>query len=205
MAVQSAGGWTSESATAVHNALTGWCERALASSSSQTKPQCDALYGLIRRLRSTHGDEDLNRARPDTAGHWRGFELLLDERLAKLMEGGQLRTETLLRKHVAAVVRKLAQRGKMRFGDLAAALELGDSSLSNVLALMHRANMIERTPDPADARRSNIRLTAAEQAHQEKAIPGQLQEGKSGAPGTPGTPHGGLRLAGFLNSLELAR
>ena len=60
----------------------------------------------------------------------------------------------------AQILAHLAARGPARIGAIAAALSVTKPTASDAVAALARKGLTERRPDPADARASQIRLTA---------------------------------------------
>lgn len=58
----------------------------------------------------------------------------------------------------------------MRVTDLASSANLDISTVSRHVAQLHRAGLIERTPDPDDRRAQRVRLSAAGQESLERAV-----------------------------------
>jgi DNA-binding MarR family transcriptional regulator len=161
--VQKLPGWTPEAAEAVHTALVGWCERALAGSMKAEDPGAAALFDLLGRLRSIHGETALDAARPGTVAAWKAFEELLNERLAKLQQGNAQRAAVLRRRHVADVIRELVgSGGSIQFGTLRDLLRVSDSTLSQVLARMEAARIVVRERQQGDGRTCAVRFTEEE-------------------------------------------
>ncbi len=61
----------------------------------------------------------------------------------------------------SGVLATLVRQGPMRAGDLAAAESVNPTMLSRILAFLEESRLIERTPDPDDARSSVARATTA--------------------------------------------
>jgi DNA-binding MarR family transcriptional regulator len=70
---------------------------------------------------------------------------------------------------------KVLGRGDCRPGDLAVTLQIAPSVISRALVPLEQAGLVERHPDPADARASQIGLTEAGRARLAQAA-GQLVE-----------------------------
>jgi DNA-binding MarR family transcriptional regulator len=68
---------------------------------------------------------------------------------------------------------KLLGRGDSRPGDLASTLQIAPSVISRALVPLEQAGLVERHPDPTDARASQVGLTDAGRAHLAEAA-GQL-------------------------------
>lgn len=64
---------------------------------------------------------------------------------------------------------KLLGRGDMRPGDLALTLQIAPSVVSRALVPLEQAGLVERHPDRADARASQVGLTEAGRAHLQEA------------------------------------
>jgi DNA-binding MarR family transcriptional regulator len=60
---------------------------------------------------------------------------------------------------------KLLARGDTRPGDLASTLQIAPSVISRALVPLEQAGLVERHPDPADARASQVGLTDAGREH----------------------------------------
>jgi DNA-binding MarR family transcriptional regulator len=58
------------------------------------------------------------------------------------------------------VVRIVGRQPGISPGEVSAILHLHPSTLSGILRRLERAKVVERSPDPADARRALLRLTA---------------------------------------------
>lgn len=175
--VRAAPGWTEESLALIHMALIGWCERALAMPASpRSAANCAALYDLIGRLCSAHGDEALEQIRPGTVSEWRGFELLLDERIAKVDQGAAHREDVLQRKHVDTIAAMLEGGNSLTLKTLRERLEVSESVLSQVLGMMETAQLIERERGENDARVRCVRLTQQELELRRKASRRQVHD-----------------------------
>ncbi|HMN98514.1 MAG TPA: MarR family transcriptional regulator [Miltoncostaeaceae bacterium] len=61
----------------------------------------------------------------------------------------------------SGVLATLVRQGPMRAGDLAAAEALNPTMLSRILGRLEEAGLVERAPDPADARSTVARATTA--------------------------------------------
>jgi DNA-binding MarR family transcriptional regulator len=61
----------------------------------------------------------------------------------------------------SGVLATLVRQGPMRAGDLAAAESVNPTMLSRILAHLEEGGLIERTPDPDDARSTVARATTA--------------------------------------------
>lgn len=61
----------------------------------------------------------------------------------------------------SSVLATLVRRGPMRAGDLAAAEAVNPTMLSRILGRLEEAGLIERAPDPDDARSTLARATSA--------------------------------------------
>ncbi|MGE0028214.1 MAG: MarR family winged helix-turn-helix transcriptional regulator [Thermoleophilia bacterium] len=60
----------------------------------------------------------------------------------------------------SGVLATLVRQGPMRAGDLAAAEAVNPTMLSRILGRLEEAGLIERAPDPADARSTVVRATS---------------------------------------------
>jgi DNA-binding MarR family transcriptional regulator len=158
-ALQSAPSWTETVAIAVHHALVAWCERTLSLPVSQSKANAAALYDLIGRLRAIHGDAALDAITSGMSSQWRGFELLLDERIAKVNDGAEQRKAVMQRKHVRSILDHLIRSGSATLDTLRSALGVSASTLSQVLGTMEAAQLIERERGGDDGRIRTVRLT----------------------------------------------
>lgn len=183
-ALQSPASWTEPAAIAVHHALVGWCERTLALPTMQSKANATALYELIGRLRAIHGEAGLDAIEPGLSSQWRGFELLLDERVAKAADGAEQRKAVLQRKHVQPILEHLVQRGAATLDTLRKALGVSASTLSQVLGMMEAAQLVERDRGGHDGRVREVRLTPEARAE----LGMRIKE-------TCRVPHAGLRAA----------
>lgn len=170
-ALQSSASWTEPAAIAVHHALVGWCERALALPTTQSKRNAAALYELIGRLRAIHGEAALDAIHPGLSSQWRGFELLLDERVAKVDDGAEQRKAVLQRKHVQPILDYLVQRGAARLDTLRKTLGVSASTLSQVLGMMEAAQLVERDREGSDGRVREVRLTQVAQSELATQLP----------------------------------
>ena len=109
-----------------------------------------------------HGEEPAGRLPPGARD--------LDTKLAAALErvGQALRTELRQRAREhgltptqAQVLLRLAheRRERRRVGTLAADLDLSAPTLSDAVAVLLRKGLVQRAPDPADARARTLRLT----------------------------------------------
>lgn len=187
-AVAAQPGWDRESAQAVHSALLGWCERALAAKHARGGDSCTALYDLLGRLRSVHGEAPLDAALPGTSQSWRTLESLLSERLAKQQLHQSQRSAVLERLHVQRVIQLLVQRGSLAQKQLQQELGVSESTVSQVLSRMEAAQMIERTRNSGDGRTREVRL--ADEEARLQAANGPDAEGQNAS-----EFHAGLALA----------
>jgi DNA-binding MarR family transcriptional regulator len=99
-----------------------------------------------------------------------GVRLPLDDesvdrlRTAVMLTARRLRaaaTEEGLSPAQSGVLATLVRQGPMRAGDLAVAESVNPTMLSRILAFLEEGGLIERTPDPDDARSTVARATAA--------------------------------------------
>jgi len=164
--------WSRESADAVHSALVAWCERALAAPVRASDQSAAALYDLIGRLRSSHGEEALDSARPGSSATWRAFEEVLNERVAKASRGDSQREAVLTRRYVPEVLQALHEEDSVLQQELRMRLSVSESTLSQVLARMEAAMLIVRERDADDGRTRRVRLADTERQRTDAPTPG---------------------------------
>jgi DNA-binding MarR family transcriptional regulator len=73
------------------------------------------------------------------------------------------------------LVSMIAWRGAMRPSELSAALHLDKSTVSRQIDAAARLGLLERAPDPADARAVTVRLTAAGTARMDRVKQARLE------------------------------
>lgn len=202
-AVRALPGWDSEQADALNAALVAWTERVLAAPARPDDQSAAALYDLIGRLRSAHGDADLDTARPGTSAAWQAFEALLNERSARQRLSGAQREAVLTRRHVRELLELLLRRGPMPQAELRETLGLSEAGLSQVLARMDAAGMIVRERQAHDGRTRQVSLSEAERERlRGEPTRAGAAPARSPAATPPTAPHQGLAMAFGLPANE---
>jgi DNA-binding MarR family transcriptional regulator len=82
-------------------------------------------------------------------------------RAVRCIEHRQLWPDSGLRRADASVLKVLAKDGEQRGGEIAAKLGVDASVVSRQLTALESDGLVSRRPDPADARVSLVRLSAA--------------------------------------------
>lgn len=80
---------------------------------------------------------------------------------------------------VLVAVRDLAAHGGARGGDLSGALGLHKSTMSRNISALERLGLIERVPDPEDARARQVRLTPQGSEALERSFEGRRERLRS--------------------------
>lgn len=102
------------------------------------------------------------------------------------------------------LVSVIGWRGAMRPSEIAAALYLDKSTVSRQIAAAARLGLVERVPDPDDARAVTIRLTPAAQARMEELKAARAERWRAAlAEWAPGDIAELTRLLRRLNEVEL--
>lgn len=201
-AVRAQPGWDAEQADAVHAALVAWTERVLAAPARPDDQSTAALFDLIGRLRSAHGETSLEAARPGTAAAWQAFEALLNERAARQRLSGAQREAVLARRHVGELLGMLERQGPLPQAQLREALGLSEAGLSQVLARMDAAGMIVRERQAQDGRTRQVRLSESERERLGREPNVLVTSRRHAADERSTAPHQGLAMAFGLAANE---
>lgn len=100
---------------------------------------------------------------PDETGHWMPAWLALVRTHARLwdqVEARMRRSSGLTMARYDVLMQLEAAGGRLGLGDLAAAVLLSPSGLSKLLDRMEASGLIEREPDPDDARSTFATITS---------------------------------------------